>query len=238
MLAGMKHSRGKAIVTMDGDFQDPPELIARLYEKFMEGNKVVYARRISRQEESFFKRSTANLFYRLLQRITAVEIPIDTGDFRLISDEVLTSLQKLKEANKFLRGQIAWLGYKPAYIEFNRPGRKSGETKFTLTKSFRLALDGITSFSNFPLQIAMWLGFTFSLVAFAIILYALYSRFILDEVVSGWTSIIISTMFIGGVQLLCLGIIGEYLIRIGSDARQRPDYIIEDSNLLPDAKRD
>jgi len=231
VTAGLDYCSGKAVVIIDADLQDPPELIHELHSKYKEGFKVVYARRTSRQGESFFKKSTARFFYRMLKRITSIDIPLDTGDFRLISHGVAGKLMQMGESNKFLRGQIAWLGYKAAFVNFERPTRKKGTTKYTLRKMIRFAFDGITSFSNFPLQIATFLGFLFSLVAFGLILYSLYSKFILNQVVTGWTSLMVSTMFIGGVQLLCIGIIGEYMIRIGTDVKKRPSFIVEENNL-------
>lgn len=226
--AGMERARGAAVVVIDGDLQDPPELIPQLYARYQEGYKVVYAKRKARQGETFFKKFTAKVFYRLLRRITGVAIPMDVGDFRLVSQDVVRILNQMPERSKFLRGQIAWMGFRQTFVEFDRDGRKHGSTKYTLRKMLRLALDGITSFSNFPLQIATFLGFLFSFVAFLVILYALYAKFVLQEVVTGWTSLIISTMFVGGVQLLCIGVIGEYISRIANDVRGRPLFIVEE----------
>ena len=231
ILAGLSNASGKAIVIIDGDLQDPPELIPELYSKFSEGYHVVYAKRSARKGESVFKKYTAKMFYRLLKKITSIDIPLDTGDFRIISQEVAHQLKKMEEKNIFLRGQIAWLGFKQTFVIYERQERLSGETKFTIGKMVRFAFDGITSFSNLPLQIATFLGFIFSIVAFIIILYSLYSKFIMHEVVTGWTSLMISTMFIGGVQLLCIGVIGEYISRIANDVKKRPSFIIEESNL-------
>lgn len=228
--AGMSAARGEAIVTMDGDLQDPPELVMEMYQRFKEGFKVVYAKRKNREGEGFFKKFTAKVFYRLLKAITSVDIPLDTGDFRLISNDVARQLDRMPETNKFLRGQIAWLGFKQIGVEYDRPDRLHGETKYTLRKMVRLAFNGITSFSDFPLRIASVMGFLFSGVAFLVILYALWSKFVWDEAVTGWTSLMIGIMFIGGIQLLCIGVIGEYLSRVGSDVRKRPDYIIEEKN--------
>jgi dolichol-phosphate mannosyltransferase len=231
MMAGLQNSNAKTIVIMDGDLQDPPELIPALYKKLNEGYKIVYAKRANRKGESYFKLATAKLFYRILKRITAIDIPLDTGDFRIISAGVLKELLQMNESSKFLRGQISWLGFSQSYVNYERDERKFGQTKFSLKKMIRFAFDGITSFSNFPLQIATFLGFIFSIVAFIIVLYALYSKFILLEVVTGWTSLMVSSMFIGGVQLLCLGIIGEYISRISTDIKKRPLYIINESNV-------
>lgn len=230
VMAGITHSKGEAVVIIDGDLQDPPELIPELYAKYLEGFKVVYAKRIQREGESVFKKATAKLFYKLLKKITSFNIPVDTGDFRLISREVANHLISMNEGSKFLRGQIAWLGFRQIGVEFERKERKAGKTKYTLKKMMKLALDGITSFSNFPLQIATFLGFLFSFISFLIILYALYSKFIMHEVVTGWTSLMISSMFIGGIQLLCIGIIGEYISRISTDVKKRPPFIIEETN--------
>lgn len=230
VMAGIVHSRGEAIVIIDGDLQDPPELIPEMYAKYQEGYKVVYAKRKQRLGESVFKKATAKLFYKLLKKITSFNIPVDTGDFRLISREVANHLINMGEGSKFLRGQIAWLGFKQTGVEFERQERKAGKTKYTFKKMMRLALDGITSFSNFPLQIATFLGFLFSFIAFLIILFALYSKFILHEVVTGWTSLMISSMFLGGIQLLCIGIIGEYISRISVDVKKRPPFIVEETN--------
>lgn len=233
VMAGILRSRGDAVVLIDGDLQDPPEIIPEMYEKFKEGCKVVYAKRVRRKGESLFKKATAGLFYRTLKRITSFDIPVDTGDFRIISREVVNHLVAMGESSRFLRGQIAWLGFKQTGIEYERQERKAGDTKYTLRKMLRFAMDGITSFSNFPLQIATFLGFLFSVIAFFIIIYALYSKFILEEVVTGWTSIMISSMFIGGIQLLCIGIIGEYISRISADVKKRPSFIIEESSFEP-----
>jgi glycosyltransferase involved in cell wall biosynthesis len=229
--AGIENAVGNAVVIIDGDLQDPPEVIADLYAKFNQGYHVVYAKRAKRDGETWFKTFTAKTFYRVLKNITSIDIPVDTGDFRIISKEIKQHLTAMDEKNKFIRGQIAWLGYKQTYIEYDRRERQQGETKFTVRKMMRFALDGITSFSNFPLQIATFLGFFFSVIAFLVILYALYSKFILHEVVNGWTSIMVATMFLGGVQLLCVGIIGEYISRIANDVKKRPSFIIEENNL-------
>lgn len=232
VMAGITHSKGNAVVIIDGDLQDPPELIPELYNKYLDGYKVVYAKRVQREGESAFKKATAKLFYKLLKKITSFNIPVDTGDFRLISREVADHLINMNEGSKFLRGQIAWLGFRQTGVEFERKERKAGKTKYTLKKMMKLALDGITSFSNFPLQIATFLGFVFSFMAFLIILYALYSKFVMHEVVTGWTSLMISSMFIGGIQLLCIGIIGEYISRIAVDVKKRPPFIVEETNCM------
>jgi dolichol-phosphate mannosyltransferase len=210
--------------------QDPPELIIDLFKKYQEGYEVVYAKRKERKGESAFKKVTAKLFYRILKRITAIDIPLDTGDFRLMDRKVVNYLNQMPEQNKFLRGQIAWLGFKQTGVFFNRDKRKYGKTGYSLSKMLRLAMDGITSFSDKPLQLVTKLGFTISFLSFIIILYAIYSHFILDKTITGWTSLIISSMFIGGVQLISIGVIGEYISRINKNVLKRPLYIIEKTN--------
>jgi dolichol-phosphate mannosyltransferase len=230
VTAGLDASNGKAVVIIDGDLQDPPELITDLFKKYREGYDVVYAKRKERRGESAFKKVTAKLFYRILKRITAIDIPLDTGDYRLIDRKVVNYLNQMPEQNKFLRGQIAWLGFKQAEVLFNRNKRKYGKTGYSLGKMLRFAMDGITSFSDKPLQLAIKLGFIMSFIAFIISLYAIYSHYMLDRTVTGWTSLIISSMVIGGVQLMSTGLIGEYISRINKNVLKRPLYIIEKTN--------
>lgn len=231
VTAGLDHCRGEAVVIIDGDLQDPPEIIPELYRKYKEGYKVVYARRIVRKGESYFKKVTARLFYRLLSHITSIEIPLDTGDFRLIDREVVNQLKKMPEKDKYLRGQIAWIGFRQTFVDFERDARKYGTTGYPLRKMIRFAIDGITAFSDFPLKLATMLGFIVSIIAVIIIIYALYSYFILERTITGWTLLIVSTMFIGGIQLITIGIIGEYVSRINHNVRNRPLYIVEETNI-------
>jgi len=236
LSAGFDHCKGKAVVIIDGDLQDPPELIPALYKKYIEGYEVVYARRTKRRGETLFKRTTAKLFYRIMKRMTLFDIPFDVGDFRLIDRKIVEYLKQMPEQNKFLRGQIAWLGFRQTFVDFERDSRKAGQTGYPLVKMIRLALDGITAFSDSPLRLVTNLGLSISLVAFIIILYALYSHYFLHQTITGWTSLIISSMFIGGIQLLSIGIIGEYISRINSNVRNRPLYIVEKTNV--DSKED
>jgi len=231
VTAGIDNCRGEAVVIIDGDLQDPPELITKMYEKYKEGYEVVYAKRESRKGESIFKKITAKAFYRILNGITNINIPLDTGDFRLIDKKIVHYLKQMPEQNKFLRGQIAWLGFRQTEVLFKRDKRMHGKTGYSLGKMMHFAIDGITSFSNKPLQIVSKLGFFISFMSFLIILYAVYSHFILDRTITGWTSLIISSMFIGGVQLLSIGIIGEYISRINNNILNRPTYIIDSSNI-------
>lgn len=231
IMSGIEHASGNAVIIMDGDLQDPPELIPELWKKYREGFKVVYAQRRSREGETVFKKWTAKTFYRLLKRTTHIKIPLDTGDFRLIDRKVVDYLKQMPERHKFLRGQIAWIGFRQTAVFYDRESRLHGKTNFSFSKMFQFALDGITAFSNYPLRMATVMGFAVSLVSFLVILYALYSKFVLDRAITGWTSLIISVLFIGGVQLIAIGIIGEYISRINSDVRQRPLYVIEEDNL-------
>lgn len=231
VTAGLDACRGEAVVIIDGDLQDPPELIPELYAKHQEGFDVVYARRQVRKGESVFKKATAKFFYRSLRSITTIDIPIDTGDFRLITKLVVDNLKRMPEQSKFLRGQIAWLGFRQTAVFYDRDKRKYGKTGYPLSKMLRFAMDGITGFSDKPLLWVSRLGFFISLFSFVVILYAVYSHFVLNQTITGWTSLIISSMFIGGVQLLSVGVIGEYISRINKNVLKRPLYIVEKTNI-------
>ena len=228
--AGLEHAMGERIVIMDGDGQDPPELIPDLLKKSLEGFEVVYAKRKKRKGESFLKKLTAKLFYRFLANITQIEIPLDTGDFRLIHRKVQKVLLNMPEQHKYLRGQIAWIGFNSTFVEYDREERMGGNTKFTYGKMMRFATDGISGFSNWPLKVATMLGFAVSGIAFMLIIYSLYQKFFgFTEV--GWTSLHISVLFLGGVQLLGIGILGEYLGRVSENVKNRPTYIVKNSNI-------
>lgn len=230
--AGIDKSSGDAVIIIDADMQDPPELISSLYKKYSEGFDVVYAKRIKRKDKSTIKKIAYKIFYRILARMSSVKIPLDTGDFRIISRKVADVLKTMPEQQKFLRGQIAWIGFRQTFVEYEREERAGGEPGYTWKKLFHLALDGITSFSNVPLRFATVAGLIVSGISFLLILYALYSHFFLGESTpKGWTSLMISVLFIGGIQLLSIGIIGEYLSRLISNTRQRPLYIIEETNI-------
>jgi glycosyltransferase involved in cell wall biosynthesis len=233
VTAGLDRAEGGAVVIIDADLQDPPELIPALYAKLREGYEVVYAKRRSRQGESVAKKLTAKLFYRILRAMTHVEIPVDTGDFRIISRKVVLALRQMPEQNKFLRGQISWIGYRQTYLEYDRAERAGGVTGYTYAKMLRFALDGITAFSDVPLKVATVSGFCVSGIAGLLILYTLYERFITRQYQPGWASLMVSILFLGGVQLIAIGIIGEYLARLGANVRQRPLYIVSEGN-LPD----
>ncbi|WP_317196896.1 glycosyltransferase family 2 protein [Hymenobacter properus] len=234
VTAGLDRATGAAVVIIDADLQDPPELIPLLRDKLREGHDVVYAKRRSRQGDSAAKRLTARLFYRLLARITHVSIPVDTGDFRIVSRKVVEGLRQMPEQNKFIRGQISWMGYRQTFIEYDRAERAGGATGYTYRKMMRLALDGITAFSDVPLKVATISGFLVSGIAFLVALYTLYARFITRDYQPGWASLMLSILFLGGVQLISVGIIGEYIARLSANVRQRPLYLISDTNMPPD----
>ena len=231
VTAGLDKCLGKHIVIIDADLQDPPELIVEMREKMKDGFEVVYARRKTRVGESFLKKITAKMFYRILSKITSVKIPLDTGDFRIMDRKIVDVLKEMPEQQKFLRGQISWAGFRQTYIEYDRDQRNAGETGYTYKKMIRFALDGITGFSNLPLKFATIAGFIVSGVTFLVSLYALYARFVSKDFVPGWTSLILAVLFIGGVQLICIGIIGEYISRLSANVRKRPLYIVDESNV-------
>lgn len=228
--AGLDYVQGDVVVIIDADLQDPPELIHKMYQKYKEGFDVVYAQRIKREGESFFKRLTAKYFYRILKRLTNVNIPVDTGDFRLMDRKIVDVLNKMPEKNKFLRGQIAWMGFKQTPVFFERQERQFGATGYPLSKMLRLAMDGITGFSDAPLLFVSRLGIGISALSFVIIVYAIISHFFLHQAVTGWTSLIISSAFLGGVQLIAIGIIGEYISRMNKNLLGRPLYLVAHTN--------
>lgn len=231
LSAGLENCTGDNIVLIDGDLQDPPEMIATLLNKLSEGYDVVYARRSSRKGEGVLKKLTAKLFYRLLNKITAINIPIDTGDFRIMNRKVCAELLRMKEHNKFLRGQIAWLGFKETFVEYRREKRSNGRSGFPYRTMFRFALDGITGFSNVPLKIASLSGLVVSLFAFLFIIYVLLAKLVWGQTITGWASMMVTILFLGGIQLFCVGIIGEYISRINDSVRNRQLYVIDRTNI-------
>jgi dolichol-phosphate mannosyltransferase len=229
ITAGMDYASGEAIVVIDADLQDPPELILEMIQKWKDGYEVVYAKRIQRKGETLFKKWTASMFYRLLRYLTEIEIPLDTGDFRLIDRKVCNVMKSIKEKNRFVRGLVAWVGFKQTAVEYVREERWAGETKYPLKKMVKLSLDGITSFSHKPLKLASYLGFFLSLASFAYALFAIYQKFF-----TGVTVLIVITLFLNGVILLILGILGEYIGRIYDETRDRPLYIVKNKINLGD----
>ena len=229
--AGIDLAQGDAVVLMDGDLQDPPELIGEFVAKWREGYDVVYAVRRTRKGESVFKTLTARLFYRTIKRLTKVAIPVDTGDFRLMSRRVVNALKRTPERHRFLRGLVSWVGYNQTGVEYDRDERLSGETKYPLPKMLRFAIDGITSFSDVPLRFASYLGFFASIVAFVyafmVILFKIFGHKFFFYT-PGWASTIVAVLFFGGVQLISLGILGEYIGRIYDEVKGRPLYLISE----------
>jgi dolichol-phosphate mannosyltransferase len=229
--AGLVYARAEATVIIDADLQDPPELILDLYEQYKLGFDVVNAKRKVRKGESFMKRMTAKLYYRILKRLVPFEIPLDTGDYRLISKKVVTALNAMPEQNKYLRGQIAWMGFKTTHVMYERDSRKHGESGYTYGKMFKLAMDGITGYSDRPLWLVSRMGFIIAMLSFVFILYAIFAHYILQRTITGWTSIIVSATFLGGIQLFSIGIIGEYIARINTNVKKRPLFMVDATNL-------
>lgn len=232
VTAGLDAASGEAVVIIDADLQDPPEIIPSLYQKFREGYEVVYAVRSRRQGEGFFKKATAKVFYRLLRYLTGFSIPVDVGDFRLMSRKAVIVFNKLRERHRYVRGMVSWLGFRQIGVEYVRDPRHSGETKYSLGKMFKLALDGITSFSNVPLQIAGHMGFWISGISLLYILYILGMKIFTDKPIIGWASTMTAIFFFGGVQLITLGVVGEYIGRISDEVKQRPIYIVDEQEGL------
>lgn len=228
LSAGLDAARGDAIVLMDGDLQDPPELIPALVEKWRQGYDVVYAVRADRDVETRFKRTSVSLFYRLMGRLADSEIPGQAGDFRLLSRRAATALAAMPERARFLRGMSAWIGYRQIGVPYRREARFAGSTKYPVRKLVKLALDGITSFSTKPLRLISTLGFFTVLFCVAYGVYAVYQKLFTDEEVQGWTSVVLVVLFLGGVQLLSLGIVGQYVARIFDEAKARPLYLVDE----------
>jgi polyisoprenyl-phosphate glycosyltransferase len=229
ITAGLEHASGDAVVVIDADLQDPPEVILDFVAKWLDGNDVVYGVRTERHGETPFKLWTAKLFYRSIRYLSDTRIPLDTGDFRLMDRKVVDALLSMPERDRFVRGMVSWLGFSQAAIEYRREPRLAGVTKFSLFKMVRFALDGIFSFSILPLRLATWTGFVASGCAVAGMIGVLLERFMgVAGLVKGWSSAMIAELFIGGVQLICLGIIGEYVGRIYGESKRRPLYVVEE----------
>ncbi len=226
ITAGMEHSAGDGIVVIDADLQDPPEVIREFVERWRAGYDVAYGVRTERQGEGTFKLLTAGLFYRLIGQLSDTKIPADAGDFRLIDRRVAEALLSMPERDRFIRGMVSWLGFSQVAVPYRRAPRLAGKTKYPLLRMVRFAADGIVSFSTTPLKAATWLGFAVSALAVLGILYIVYDRLFAKNWVQGWASIVIAILFLGGVQLICLGIIGEYVGRIYGEAKRRPLYLV------------
>jgi dolichol-phosphate mannosyltransferase len=229
ITAGWDYARGAAVVIIDADLQDPPELILEMAKKWKEGYEVVYAVRAEREGESWFKLWTASLFYRIIYRITDVKIPLDTGDFRLMDRKVVDVLKQMPERHRFPRGMSAWVGFRQIGINYRRAARLAGETKYPFRKMFRLALNAITSFSYFPLQVATFFGFASAGIAIIAIPPVVYLRMTGSQAFFGQATTLIAVLFLGGVQLISLGVLGEYIGRLYDEAKGRPLYIVRET---------
>jgi dolichol-phosphate mannosyltransferase len=229
ITAGWDYACGKAVITIDSDLQDPPEVILDLIEKWKEGYEVVYAVRTEREGESWFKLWTASLFYRIIYRITDVKIPLDTGDFRLMDRKVVDVIKTMRERHRFPRGMSAWVGFKQIGVEYKRAARLAGATKYPFRKMLRLALNAVTSFSYFPLQVATYIGFFAAGIAILAIPVVIYMRITGSQAFFGQATTLISVLFLGGVQLISLGILGEYIGRLYDEAKGRPLYIVREA---------
>jgi polyisoprenyl-phosphate glycosyltransferase len=228
ITAGLEHASGDAMVVIDADLQDPPEVIGEFLARWREGYDVAYGVRIDRPGETAFKLWTAKAFYRFINRLSETRIPLDTGDFRIMDRAAVDALLSMPERDRFVRGMVSWLGFSQVAVPYTRAARYAGTTKYPLFKMLRLATDGIMSFSITPLRLATWTGFAASAMAILGIFYALYARFFATHLVRGWTSSLIAVLFIGGVQLICLGIIGEYVGRIYGESKRRPLYFVRE----------
>ncbi|HEY5676457.1 MAG TPA: glycosyltransferase family 2 protein [Myxococcales bacterium] len=228
ITAGLDQARGEAVVVMDADLQDPPEVVLEMVAKWREGFDVVYGRRRTREGETRLKLLTAKWFYRIFARLIPIEVPLDTGDFRLMSRRIVMVLRELRETHRFIRGLVAWLGFRQTAVLYDRPVRFAGETKFPFAKMLRFAIDGITSFSILPLRFATWLGMFISLCSVAVAIWAVVARFVFHATVPGWTTVIVMVSLLAAVQLIMIGILGEYVGRIYEQVKLRPLYVVSE----------
>lgn len=229
ITAGMQAASGEAVIVMDADLQDPPELVTKMIEKWKEGNDIVYARRTAREGETWFKKTSANLYYRLLDKITDAKIPRDVGDFRLVSRKALDAFLAMPERDRFVRGMFGWLGFSQAEVLFERPLRAAGQTHYPLWRMMRLAVHGIVSFSEKPLRLALWFGLAVSGLAALGGLFAIGAWAFSDSVVAGWTSTLVVISFLSGINLFMTGIIGLYVGGIHAEVKRRPLYVVDEA---------
>jgi polyisoprenyl-phosphate glycosyltransferase len=228
LSAGIDHARGDAVVVMDADLQDPPELIPKFVQRWQEGYDVVYATRTARHGESLLKRATAHAFYRLIQRVSRVRIPQNTGDFRLLSRRAVNSLRQLKEQHRFMKGLFAWIGYPQVAVPYERDARSAGQTKWNYWKLWNFALEGITSFSIAPLKIATYFGFVTAAVAVLFGFWIITKTLLFGDIVRGYPTLMVTILFLGGAQLMAIGILGEYVGRMFDEAKNRPLYFVNE----------
>jgi dolichol-phosphate mannosyltransferase len=227
ITTGMEHASGQAVVVMDADLQDPPEVVLEMIAKWREGFEIVYAERLSRASESRFKRLTADLFYRLLGKLSDVEIPRNVGDFRLVDRKALDAFLAMPERDRFVRGMFAWIGFRQAVVSFHRPPRAAGETKYSLAKMVRLAANGVVSFSDAPLRVALWAGLAISTLAIVYGLWVIAMWAMNANLARGWSSIVVLVAFLGGANMLMTGVMGVYVGRIYGEVKRRPLYVVD-----------
>lgn len=226
LCAGLDHASGSAVITMDADLQHPPELIPRLLDKWRAGYEIVGTIREEAADTGAFKRTTSRWFYGLMNRIGGIDLPRGAADYRLLDRKVVDTLKNMQERSRFLRGMIGWVGYRKTFLNYRADPRFAGSTKYSFSRMLRFALDGITSFSAVPLRLSAFVGVLVALSGFVYAAYALYTRFFTDRAIQGWASVLVAVLLIGGVQLVFLGVIGEYLSRVYEEAKQRPLYIV------------
>jgi glycosyltransferase involved in cell wall biosynthesis len=226
ITAGVDYARGRAVVVMDADLQDPPEVVVQMVAKWREGFDVVYGKRDRREGETALKLFTAKWFYRIFAAMIPIDVPLDAGDFRLMSRRVIVALRELRETHRFVRGMVAWVGFKQTAVHYDRPGRFAGETKYPLRRMLRFAIDGITSFSILPLRVASYLGLFISFISVLAGLIALTMKYVLHTTVQGWTGIVVLVSLFASVQLVMTGILGEYVGRIYEEVKRRPLYVV------------
>ena len=226
ITAGTDHATGQSVAVIDSDLQDPPEVIIDMFHKWQEGFQVIYGVRAQREGETAFKRFTASMFYRLIRRITNINLPLDTGDFRLMDQRVVAAMSKMREHHRFMRGLSVWVGFKQTGVKYNRDARSAGVTKYPFRKMIRFALDAITSFSYLPLQLATYTGFAIAGVSAIAMILAIVLRLANSDIFYGQATTLVSVLFLGGIQLIFLGVIGEYLGRIYDEVKRRPLYIV------------
>lgn len=237
ITAGVDHADGDAVIVMDADLQDPPEVCQLMIAKWREGFDVVYAIRKSRQGETFFKLATAKIFYRAFSALIPIEVPLDAGDFRLMSRNVVLALRGLRESHRFVRAMVAWVGFKSAAVHYARPERFAGETKYPLRKMLAFAVDGITSFSILPLRFSTYLGLVMSVFSVGVGIWAVIAKYVQGSTVAGWTAIVAFVALFASAQLLVTGILGEYVGRIYEEVKRRPLYILREDSRLSQSRR-
>lgn len=233
LTAGLDAASGDAVVVMDADFQDPPEVVLEMLRRWRAGVDVAYGQRRSREGESWFKRFTAAAFYRIARLLCGIPLPADVGDFRLMDRKVLGALRGLREQGRFMRGLVCWVGFRQEAVLYDRKPRKAGTTKYPLRRMLRFAWEGILSFSTVPLRLAIWAGIALSGTAFLVGIYYLVRRLVYNDLVPGWTQIFLCLLFFGGLQMLFSGLLGEYLGRIFEESKGRPLYLVRESTVFP-----